>query len=119
MEYFTAIEISKIWNISSRMVAYYCETGRVEGAVKRGKTWLIPSHAEKPAHKRHARKKVTPAKDSIISPIITSPGNFKDVTKSSFEFENIRHFRMLISYSICVSFRGIYSAIKNPGDVAK
>lgn len=66
MEYLTAIEISKQWNISSRMVAYYCETGRIEGAVKKGKTWFIPSHAGKPADKRYSRKTVTPAKDNIM-----------------------------------------------------
>lgn len=52
MEYFTAAELSKKWNLSSRMVAYYCEAGRIEGAVKIGKTWLIPASAEKPVDKR-------------------------------------------------------------------
>ncbi len=66
MEYLTAIEISKAWNISSRMVAYYCETGRIEGAVKKGKTWFIPSYAEKPADKRHLKKKVKTAADNIM-----------------------------------------------------
>lgn len=66
MEYLTAAEISKIWNISSRMVAYYCEAGRVEGAVKKGKTWFIPSHAEKPANRRYLRKRVKPAADNIM-----------------------------------------------------
>lgn len=48
MEYLTAVEVSKKWNISSRMVAYYCETGRIDGAAKKGKTWFIPAYAEKP-----------------------------------------------------------------------
>ncbi len=42
MDYLTAVEKSKEWNVSSRMVAYYCETGRIEGAVKKGKTWFFP-----------------------------------------------------------------------------
>lgn len=93
MEYFTAIEISKIWNISSRMVAYYCETGRVEGAVKRGKTWLIPSHAEKPAHKRHARKKVTPAKDSIMQTDTDAVYHTKEVSHHlGFTRETLRYY---------------------------
>lgn len=66
MEYLTAMEISKLWNISSRMVAYYCETGRIAGAVKKGKTWFIPSRAGKPADKRRSRKKVKPAEDNIM-----------------------------------------------------
>ena len=93
MEYFTAIEISKIWNILSRMVAYYCETGRVEGAVKRGKTWLIPSHAEKPAHKRHARKKVTPAKDSIMLTDTDAVYHTKEVSHHlGFTRETLRYY---------------------------
>lgn len=57
MEYLTAAEISSRWNISSRMVAYYCEAGRIAGAVKKGKVWFIPGNAEKPADKRRLRQK--------------------------------------------------------------
>ena len=40
------------------MVAYYCETARIEGAVKKGKTWLIPENARKPIDKRKSKEKV-------------------------------------------------------------
>ncbi len=66
MDYLTAAEKSKEWNVSSRMVAYYCETGRIEGAEKKGKTWFIPSHARKTAGKRYSRKKVKPAENNIM-----------------------------------------------------
>lgn len=56
MEYLTAAEISIHWNISSRMVAYYCEAGRIIGAVKKGKVWLIPINAEKPVDKRCSKQ---------------------------------------------------------------
>ena len=36
------------WNISERSVRHYCAAGRVEGAVLKGKTWLIPDNAVKP-----------------------------------------------------------------------
>lgn len=55
MDYLTATEFSKKWGITSRMVARYCETGRIVGAHKKGKTWLIPVSAEKPLDQR--RKK--------------------------------------------------------------
>lgn len=58
MEYLTAAEISQKWNISSRMAAYYCKAGRIEGAVKKGKTWFIPANAEKPVDKRFSKRKV-------------------------------------------------------------
>ena len=34
MEYLTTVEMSKIWNISSRRIGVLCTEGRIEGAVK-------------------------------------------------------------------------------------
>lgn len=48
MEYLTTKEISQKWNISARRVAILCEDGRLAGAIKKGKTWLIPSNTKKP-----------------------------------------------------------------------
>lgn len=44
----TSNEMAKKWDISSRRIAILCSEGRINGAVKKGKTWLIPSDAEKP-----------------------------------------------------------------------
>lgn len=57
MELLTTKEISERWNISPRRVAVLCEEGRLDGAVKKGKTWLIPSDAEKPEDGRYKRMK--------------------------------------------------------------
>ena len=57
MEYLTTIEMSKEWGISPRRIALLCEQHRVDGVVKKGKTWLIPEVAEKPADKRKNVKK--------------------------------------------------------------
>lgn len=57
MNYITTIEMSEIWGISARRIALLCEQGRIEGAIKKGKTWLIPEDAEKPADKRKNVKK--------------------------------------------------------------
>lgn len=57
MEFLTTREISEQWNISARRVAILCEDGRIEGVVKKGKTWLIPSNANKPDDGRHKRMK--------------------------------------------------------------
>ena len=37
MEYLTATELSKLWNISTRRIGVLCTEGRVEGAVKKEK----------------------------------------------------------------------------------
>ena len=52
MNYVTTIERSRIWGISARRIALLCEQGRIDGAVKKGKTWLIPIGVNKPADKR-------------------------------------------------------------------
>lgn len=57
MEYSTTVEMSKIWNISSRRVGVLCTEGRIEGAVKKGKMWLIPTDAVKPADGRFRQNK--------------------------------------------------------------
>ena len=53
MEYLTTIEMSEKWNISSRRIGVLCATGRIKGVIKKGKTWLIPSDAVKPADRRY------------------------------------------------------------------
>ena len=41
MEYLTTVEMSEKWNISSRRIGVLCASGRIEGVIKKGKTWLI------------------------------------------------------------------------------
>ena len=53
MEYLTTVEMSAKWNISSRRIGVLCASGRIEGVIKKGKTWLIPSDAVKPADGRY------------------------------------------------------------------
>ncbi len=56
MEYLTSAECAEKWNVSQRWVAIYCKEGRIEGAVLRGRMWLIPADAEKPDDPRRVRK---------------------------------------------------------------
>lgn len=56
MEYLTTAEFAKKWGISQRRVGIYCQEGRLEGAMIKGKTWLIPSTAKKPEDPRRVGK---------------------------------------------------------------
>jgi hypothetical protein len=58
MEFKTTKQASKEWGISTRRVAILCEQGRIEGAVKAGKTWLMPPDAAKPIDLRQQKKTV-------------------------------------------------------------
>ena len=60
VNYISVEEVSQNWQISERSVRNYCAQGRVEGALLEGKTWKIPSTAEKPDRKpRHSSAEET------------------------------------------------------------
>ena len=52
MNFLTTVEMSEKWGISSRRISLLCTQGRIEGAIKKGKTWLLPEDAVKPEYKR-------------------------------------------------------------------
>lgn len=52
MDYITAGEAAKKWGVSGRSITYHLIAGRIPGAVKKGKLWLIPADAQRPANKR-------------------------------------------------------------------
>lgn len=45
-------DAARLWNISERRVSALCKSGRIKGAIKNGKTWLIPADAVKPTDGR-------------------------------------------------------------------
>ena len=51
-EYISVKEAARLWNTTERSVTYFCRSGKIEGAFKDGRDWLIPANAEKPADKR-------------------------------------------------------------------
>lgn len=56
MNFLTTTEMSKVWGISSRRISFLCAQGRVKGAFKKGKTWLIPGGTKKPKDPRRVQK---------------------------------------------------------------
>lgn len=56
MEYLTTAEFAEKWKISQRRVAIYCKEGRIEGAVLKGRIWLIPECTKKPEDPRRVSK---------------------------------------------------------------
>ena len=48
----TVKQAAFLWDISERRVTILCKEGRIAGAVKQGKSWLIPADAKKPEDKR-------------------------------------------------------------------
>lgn len=56
MGFLTTVEMSEKWNITRRRIAELCKEGRIEGAVLKGKTWLLPENTVKPTDPRRNRR---------------------------------------------------------------
>ena len=54
MNFLTTTEVSEKWGVSRRRITKLCEDGRIDGAILRGNTWLIPDNAAKPEDPRKA-----------------------------------------------------------------
>ncbi len=48
----TVKEAAGIWNLTERRVTSLCREGKIQGAVKQGRSWVIPINAEKPVDQR-------------------------------------------------------------------
>ena len=57
MKYISITEASEKWGISDSRIRVLCREGRIEGAVKIGRNWSVPSDAAKPIDAREALKK--------------------------------------------------------------
>lgn len=63
MEYMTTQQASEKWDISDRRVRTLCAEGKIEGAVKKGKSYAIPAGAQKPEDGRFRDIDDLPEKD--------------------------------------------------------
>ena len=64
IEFMTAQEAGQKWKLSSRMIAYYCASGRIPGVEKKGNVWFLPLDAEKPKDKRYRREIINDQSDT-------------------------------------------------------
>ena len=54
MEYLKIDDIAKKWGIGVRRVQLLCSNGKIEGAVRFGRDWMIPKDAVKPPDGRQS-----------------------------------------------------------------
>lgn len=57
MKYLSTREASEKWGISDRRIRLLCNEGRIQGAIKIGRNWSIPSDALKPVDSREVNIK--------------------------------------------------------------
>ena len=83
----TINEASQLWGIAPTRIAKLCREGRIEGARKEKKAWLIPADAQRPADGRiksgaYIKKNTKESKASLL-PL---PVGISDYRKASSEY---------------------------------
>lgn len=86
-KFMTTREASEKWNITERRINVLCKEGRIPGAYKENKRWLIPDETEKPADKRlKGRSRVPGAEEKITGKKLPLPIGISDYRKASGEY---------------------------------
>ena len=57
MEYINVAQVAERWGISDRRVRILCQQGKIEGVIRKGRSYLIPNNAVKPVDGRTLRRK--------------------------------------------------------------
>ena len=109
MDYISIDEAAKKWGLSKRFVQLLCSNGRIEGATRLGRAWMIPHNAKKPIDGRTkaARSKrdgdmPLPRKTPFLymTDLYNTPGTADDVGESlAFNHEAQVLFEAEVAYS--------------------
>lgn len=77
MDYLSVKEIAELWGVSIRMVNYYLNTGRIQGAIRKSGGWLIPANTPHPADLRKSgqrgQERIPPRMAKCYLPLISRP----------------------------------------------
>lgn len=96
MNYLTSKQASELWGISVRRITQLAEAGRIAGAVRSGRKWLIPASAEKPADARTVQAKAFTGDDRYIFPyIIAVVHSAEQVSSFSADEKALYHANLL------------------------
>ena len=68
-EMMTVKQASERWGIFDSRITKLCREGKISGAVKNGKSWLIPADTPKPADNRYKRQPVVPKPERLPLPV--------------------------------------------------
>ena len=109
MDYISIDEAAKKWGLSKRFVQLLCSNGRIEGATRLGRAWMIPHNAKKPIDGRTkaARSKrdadmPLPRKTPFLymTDLYNTPGTADEVGESlAFNHEARVLFEAEVAYS--------------------
>ena len=106
----TCSEKALEWNVTPRTVNAMCKNGRIQGAVKEKRTWLIPDDAEKPLDGRistgkYSRKKT--GKEKKTGKAGAHPGRPWHAEPHRSDFNPVRHCRIFACGGNAHQFDGL------------
>lgn len=55
MDYMSVKEAAALWSVSERWVQMLCDSKRIEGVLRFGRSWMIPKDAKKPENPRQKK----------------------------------------------------------------
>lgn len=82
-ELLTVKKISELWNMEERKITALCREGRIIGAIKQGKSWMIPAKTQKPKDKRVKSGRYKKEKREVSLPL---PIGISDYRLASSEY---------------------------------
>ena len=109
MDYIGIEETAKKWGTSKRFVQLLCSEGRIEGATRLGRAWMIPKDARKPMDGRTKAAKTEAERDMplprrtpflYMSDLYNTPGTADDVGVTlAYNYEAQVLFDAEVAYS--------------------
>ncbi len=85
MEYMDVHSAAKKWGLKERRVTALCRSGKIMGAFKQGKSWLIPAAAEKPLDGRRTSAMLADAALSgTQTPLPIGISDFRETVKNYY-----------------------------------
>lgn len=80
----TIKEAAAVWGVTERRVNELCKAGRISGAYKEGRQWVIPDGTKKPMDKRGRRNAVAPVLPSVRKPLPIGVSDYQDACKNYY-----------------------------------
>ncbi|MDE7298693.1 MAG: ATP-binding protein [Lachnospiraceae bacterium] len=85
MEYIDVHTAAEKWSLKERRVTALCRSGRITGAIKQGKNWLIPACAQKPSDARRTAASLMDAFSSNIrTPLPIGVSDFRETVTNYY-----------------------------------
>ena len=80
----TIKEAAALWGITERRVNELCKTGRIPGAHKNGRQWLIPDNAKKPEDQRSKNVAASQVSQTARRPLPIGVSDFRDACSNYY-----------------------------------